>query len=150
MVISSLNIKRIINLIGFIEECLNELRSFQVMDEEEFFSDKRNPAFVESYLRRTLEAIFDIGRHILAKTCGYKELEYKKIAKEMGKKGIVTPELSEKLFMMAGYRNRMVHFYREITPAELFQIVRNNLNDIEEFLRQIRNFINAYLKETQP
>ncbi len=52
--------------------------------------------------------------------------------------------------MMAGYRNRMVHFYREITPAELFKIVRNNLNDIEEFLRQIRNFINAYLKETQP
>ncbi len=31
-------------------------------------SDRRNPAAAESYLRRSLEAIFDIGRHILAKS----------------------------------------------------------------------------------
>jgi len=146
MVISSLNIKRITDLIGFIEECLNEMRTFHGISQEEFLSDKRNPAYVESYLRRALEAVFDIGRHILTKTYGFKELEYKKIAKELGNRGIVTTELSEKLFMMAGYRNRMVHFYSEITPLELFQIVNNNLGDIEEFLRQIRKFINAYIK----
>jgi len=147
MVISSLNIKRIADLIGFIEECLNELRAFYGISQNEFLSDKRNPAYVESYLRRALEAVFDIGRHILTKTYGFKELEYKKIAKELGNRGIVTKELSEKLFMMAGYRNRMVHFYSEITPLELFQIVNNNLGDIEEFLRQIRKFIDAYIKE---
>lgn len=147
MVISSLNIKRIVDLIGFIEECLNELKIFQSISEEEFLSDKKNPAYVESYLRRTLEAMFDIGRHILAKTYGYKELEYKKIAKELGNKGVVNQELSEKLFLMAGYRNRMVHFYREITPSELFNIVRNNLTDVEEFIRQIKHFIESYSKE---
>ncbi|ODA43291.1 hypothetical protein THER_1990 [Thermodesulfovibrio sp. N1] len=147
MVISSLNIKRIADLIGFIEECLNELRTFHGISQEEFFSDKRNPAYVESYLRRALEAVFDIGRHILTKTYGFKELEYKKIAKELGNRGVVTEELSDKLFMMAGYRNRMVHFYSEITPLELFQIFNNNLGDIEEFLRQIRKFIDAYIKE---
>jgi uncharacterized protein YutE (UPF0331/DUF86 family) len=147
MVISSLNIKRIADLIGFIEECLNELRTFHGISQEEFFSDKRNPAYVESYLRRALEAVFDIGRHILTKTYGFKELEYKKIAKELGNRGVVTEELSDKLFMIAGYRNRMVHFYSEITPLELFQIFNNNLGDIEEFLRQIRKFIDAYIKE---
>ncbi|MDI1472636.1 MAG: DUF86 domain-containing protein [Thermodesulfovibrio sp.] len=142
-----MNIKRIADLIGFIEECLNELRTFHGISQEEFFSDKRNPAYVESYLRRALEAVFDIGRHILTKTYGFKELEYKKIAKELGNRGVVTEELSDKLFMMAGYRNRMVHFYSEITPLELFQIFNNNLGDIEEFLRQIRKFIDAYIKE---
>jgi len=147
MVISSLNIKRIVDLIGFIEECLSELKTFQSISEEEFLSDKRNTAYVESYLRRTLEAMFDIGRYILAKTYGYKELEYKKIAKELGNKGVVNQELSEKLFLIAGYRNRMVHFYREITPSELFNIVRNNLTDVEEFIRQIKHFIESYSKE---
>lgn len=147
MVISSLNIKRIVDLMGFIEECLSELKTYQNISEEEFLSDKRNPAYVESYLRRTLEAMFDIGRHILAKTYGYKELEYKKIAKELGKKGVVNQELSEKLFLMAGYRNRMVHFYREITPSELFNIVKNNLTDVEKFINQIKNFIESYSKE---
>lgn len=147
MVISSLNIKRIVDLIGFIEECLSELKTFQSISEEEFLSDKRNTAYVESYLRRTPEAMFDIGRYILAKTYGYKELEYKKIAKELGNKGVVNQELSEKLFLIAGYRNRMVHFYREITPSELFNIVRNNLTDVEEFIRQIKHFIESYSKE---
>ncbi len=147
MVISNLNIKRIVDLIGFIEECVIELKVFQSISEEEFFSDKRNPIYVESYLRRALEAMFDIGRHILAKTYGYKELEYKKIAKELGNKGVINLELSEKLFLMAGYRNRMVHFYREITPTELFHIVKNNLNDVEEFIRQLKHFIDSYCKE---
>lgn len=147
MVIPSLNIKRIFDLIGFIEECVTELKAFQNISEEEFFSDKRNPAYVESYLRRTFEAMFDIGRHIIAKTYGYKELEYKKIAKELGNKGVITQELSEKLLLMTGCRNRMVHFYREITPNELFHIVKHNLKDVEAFIKQIKNFIKSYSKE---
>jgi len=114
------------------------------MTEEEFFSDRKNPPFVESYLRRSLEAVFDIGRHILSKTWGFKEIEYKTIAKELGSKGVVTKELSDVLITMAGYRNRMVHFYREVTPQELYQITRDNLKDIDRFTREIASFIKNY------
>lgn len=101
MVISSLNIARLVELIRFIEDCLDELKPFSNMTEESFLSDRKNPPFVESYLRRALEAIFDIGRHILAKTHGFKELEYKAIARELGLKGVVTKETSDILYMMA-------------------------------------------------
>jgi uncharacterized protein YutE (UPF0331/DUF86 family) len=114
---------------------------------EEFLSDRKNPPFVESYLRRALEAVFDIGRHILAKTYGFKEIEYKAIAKELGEKGIVTKLLSDVLYVMAGYRNRMVHFYREVTPEELYQIVVNNLKDFESFSKEIVAFIIVYEKK---
>ncbi len=144
MVISNLNTGRVLELLRFIESCLEELRPFTKMDEEEFLTDKRNPPFVESYLRRSLEAIFDIGRHILAKTSGFKEIEYKVIAKELGRRGVVTEELSDLLFTMAGYRNRMVHFYREVTPQELYCIIRDNLKAIEKFIKQIASFIKAY------
>lgn len=144
MVISNLNTTRILQLLRFIEFCRQELKPFTEMKEEEFFSDKRNPPFVESYLRRSLEAIFDIGRHILAKISGFKEIEYKTIAKELGSKQVVTKELSAVLITMAGYRNRMVHFYREITPQELYQIAKDNLKDIERFTREIALFIKNY------
>lgn len=147
MVISNLNITRILHLLRFIESCEQELKPFSTMSEEEFFSDRKNPPFVESYLRRSLEAIFDIGRHILSKTQGFKEIEYKTIAKELGSKGVVTKELSGVLIAMAGYRNRMVHFYREVTPQELYQITRDNLNDIERFTREIASFIKNYQKK---
>ncbi len=149
MVISSLNIARILELIRFIEVCLQELKPYSRMTREEFLADRKNPPFVESYLRRGLEAVFDIGRHILAKTAGSKEIEYKAVAKELGKQGIISQELSEMIYLMAGYRNRMVHFYKEVTPEELYQIVINNLGDFERFNREIVAFIKAYEERVQ-
>lgn len=149
MVISSLNTTRILELLRFIETCLKELRPFSAMALEEFLSDRKNPPFVESYLRRSLEAVFDISRHILAKTYGFKEIEYKVIARELGKMGVVTKELSDVLYTMAGYRNRMVHFYREVAPEELYHIVVNNLKDFDSFNRGIVAFLKAYEEKTR-
>ncbi len=146
MVISNLDTARILELVRFIESCLQELKPFSAMSEEEFFSDKKNPPYVESYLRRALEAIFDIGRHILAKTLGFKEIEYKAIAKELGQKGVVTAELSDALYAMAGYRNRMVHFYREVTPQELYLIIKENLGELERFVKEMGAFLESYEK----
>jgi uncharacterized protein YutE (UPF0331/DUF86 family) len=144
MVISSLNTSRILELLRFIETCIQELKPFSGMSKGEFQSDKRNPPFVESYLRRSLEAIFDIGRHILSKTYGFREIEYKAIAKELGEREVITKELSGLLQEMAGYRNRMVHFYREVTPDELYDIVVNNLKDLDRFIKEIVTFLKAY------
>jgi uncharacterized protein YutE (UPF0331/DUF86 family) len=144
MVISSLNTSRILELLRFIETCIQELKPFSGMTKGEFQSDKRNPPFVESYLRRSLEAIFDIGRHILSKTYGFREIEYKAIAKELGEREVITKELSGLLQEMAGYRNRMVHFYREVTPDELYDIVLNNLKDLDRFIKEIVTFLKAY------
>jgi len=149
MVISNLNTARILELIRFIESCVEELKPFSRMTEKEFLSDRKNPPFVESYLRKALEAVFDIGRHILAKSYGFKEIEYKTIAKELGKRKVISEELSEVLIKMAGYRNRMVHFYREVTSEELHQIILNNMEDFNRFNREISSFINRYESERE-
>ncbi|MCL4557746.1 MAG: DUF86 domain-containing protein [Deltaproteobacteria bacterium] len=144
MVISSLNTTRILDVIRFIENCITELKPFSEMSEDMFLSEKKNPPYVESYLRRGLEAVFDIGRHILAKTSGFKEIEYKAIAKELGTKGVISQGLSDALYKMAGYRNRMVHFYREVTPHELYQVITRNLSDLERFNKEIVAFVKKY------
>lgn len=144
MVISHLNTSRILELLRFVESCVQELQPYSALSRDDFLSDKKNPPFVESYLRRALEAVFDIGRHILAKTYGSKEIEYKRIAKELHEKGVISKELSDVLFTMAGYRNRMVHFYREITPEELHDIIVKNLRDFDVFTKEIVQFLKAY------
>ena len=149
MVISNLSTVRVLELIRFIERCTEELKPFSKMNEKDFLSDKKNPPYVESYLRKSLEAVFDIGRHILAKSYGFKEIEYKTIARELGNRKIISEELSEVLIKMAGYRNRMVHFYREITPEELHQIILNNMEDFNRFNREISSFINRYESERE-
>jgi uncharacterized protein YutE (UPF0331/DUF86 family) len=45
---------------------------------------------------------------------------------------------------MAGYRNRMVHFYHEITPDELFNICATQLGDIERIADAYRRWVNEH------
>lgn len=144
MVISKLNTHKIEKNISIIQEFLIELKKFATMSLEEFLSDKRNPSSAESYLRRSLEAIFDIGRHILAKTYGLKELEYKDIARQLGEKSIVEKDYSKILVKMAGYRNRMVHLYHEVSSEEIYYILQNHLNDLEKFISAIVLFMEKY------
>ena len=80
---------------------------------------------------------------------GLKELEYKKVATELGQRGVVAGEYSETLLKMAGYRNRMVHLYHEIGPAEIYDIIQNHLADIDRFIAEIVRYLEDYRK-SQP
>lgn len=144
MVIARLNLNKIEKNLSLIQEFLIELKKLASISIEGFLSDKRNPASAESYLRRSLEALFDIGRHILAKTYGFKELEYKEIARQLGEKEIVQRDYAKTLIKMAGYRNRMVHLYNEITPEEIYHILKEHLSDIERFISEIARFLEKY------
>lgn len=145
MVISNLNIKLIEDRLGFINEAIAKLKRLSTYKEEEFLKED-NPAIAESYLKRSLEAVFDIGRHIIAKTAGKAIVEYKEIAKALGDKGILSSYCSKSLILMAGYRNRLIHFYNEIEDRELYTILKEGLTDIERFVKEIRGFIIALKK----
>ena len=149
MVISKLNLNKLQRNLNLIGEFLEKLRKLSRISREDFLADERNPAATESFLRRCIEAIFDIGRHILSKSFAVKSLEYKEIARELGEKGIVTQGYSEILIKIAGYRNRLVHFYEEITNKELYDILQNNLGDIERFLKEMEVFLRKYKKQVR-
>jgi uncharacterized protein YutE (UPF0331/DUF86 family) len=148
MVISKLNFNKIQDNLNLIGEFLEKLKRLLKLTKDEFLSDERNPAATESFLRRCIEAIFDVGRHILSKSFSFKSLEYKEVAKELGEKGIVSEEYSQTLIKMAGYRNRMVHFYKEILAQELYDILQTELKDIEKFLKEIETFLRKYKNQT--
>ena len=147
MVISNLNIKLIEDRLGIINKFIAKLKRLSCLNEKDFLDDD-TPAIAESYIRRSLEALFDIGRHIIAKTAGKGIVEYKDIANALGDMGIITKEHAERLRLMAGYRNRLVHFYHEVTDKELYLILKNNLTDIEDFVKLIKAFIEEYRQQT--
>jgi uncharacterized protein YutE (UPF0331/DUF86 family) len=87
---------------------------------EVFASDKRNIWSAESCLRRSLWALMDLGRHILAKGYGHGVSEYKEIASMLEEVGVLSDREGAELRTLASYRNRIVHFYHEISEKELF------------------------------
>jgi len=140
-----LNIAMLTGRIEIIRVALSHLKELGNLQRAEFLEDYKNPASAETFIRHCLEAIFDIGRHILAKS-GKVRLthEYKDIARGLGESGVISKPLMNKLMEMAGYRNRIVHFYHEITDEELYEILQNDLKDIEQFVNQIGKFIKKY------
>ena len=131
---------------SWVFEMINSLRELPIENKAEFLRNKHYIAAAESYLRRSLEALFDVGRHILAKRFAYPAAEYKEIAKGLSDKKVIVGDQVELMRKMAGYRNRMVHFYHEITPEELHEICINHLDEIKLLLDRLLQWI----KENKP
>jgi uncharacterized protein YutE (UPF0331/DUF86 family) len=106
------------------------------------FEQETNFALAQFYLRQVLEGIFHIGSHILSRFPGSRSTEYKEIALQLGEVGIVEKRFAKtSLKEMAGYRNRLTHFYADVTQEELFNIINNKLADVEIFLSAIKNLV---------
>jgi len=128
--------------LALITDCLRQLSRHAAVKRADFLGDKDRVAAAESYLRRALEATFDVGRHILARSGGADmAAEYKGIARALGARGIVSPELANALVSMAGYRNRLVHLYHLVQEEELFEIIQNDLKDLTAFVSEIATFL---------
>ena len=80
MMLSSVRIEIVAEKISYIRNMVEAIRSLPLSSYDDFAADARNAAAAESYLRRALEALFDLGRHILAKAFATAPAEYKQIA----------------------------------------------------------------------
>lgn len=129
---------------AWVRSMLAELDRLPLASLDQFLSDRRNPAAAESFLRRALEGLLDLGRHILSKGFGEGVVEYKKVAERLAENGVLTAETGRRLVEMAGYRNRLVHFYDEPTHQELFQICTGRRADVEVVVDEIVGWLRQH------
>lgn len=92
----------VLEWLSWIERMLVGIRGLPLDSLEDFTADPRTPAAAESYLRRCLEALLDLGRHILAKGFGRAISEYRAIARELQEVGVLSPAEAASLREMAG------------------------------------------------
>lgn len=121
---------------------LELLRKLSAYPLEQFAREDYHFDVAKLHLREALEGVFHIGAHILSRLNGGRGTEYKDIAKKLGELGIVEKEFANSaLARMAGYRNRLTHFYAEIKPEELYGILHHDLGDFNMFLGAVKNVL---------
>lgn len=127
--------------IRLIEQHLGRLEAMKNLSVNRL-SDDTNFAATAWNLRSALESTFDICAHLLSRIPGVRVSEYKEMALEMGKQGIVSKEFADgPLHQMAGYRNRLTHFYFEVAPPEMYDIIQNHLEDFRTFMGHIKKLL---------
>ena len=104
-------------------------------------ADRRNIWAAEACLRRALEALLDLGHHICAKGFGLGVSEYGEIGSRLEGFGALSAQEAHLLRLLAGYRNRLVHFYHEVTPDELYELCRDHLGDVEVVVNAYRKWL---------
>jgi uncharacterized protein YutE (UPF0331/DUF86 family) len=128
--------------ISYIEDSLRSLERFKEISYEQFHSNSDNFRIAFYDLHRALEAVLDIGSHILSRIPGARPSSYKDIPRLLEKHKIVPSSFAvDQLMKMAGYRNRMVHFYGEIAEREIYNIIQEELQDFYAFCRYINDVL---------
>ena len=128
--------------VSYIEDSLKSLERFKGISYEEFHSNSDHFRIAFYDLHRALEAIMDIGSHILSRIPGARPSSYKDIPRLLEKNKIIPSDFANhQLTKMAGYRNRMVHFYGEITEQEIYSIIQEELEDFYAFCGQIEEIL---------
>lgn len=135
----SVDLKVVGDRLQIVVTCLSDLRGIPKGSFDEFLSDRRNPLASDAALRRALEALFDVARHLLAKGKGLAGLEYREVATLAREHGLIQDAgLADRFHAMAGYRSRLPHHYEKVTELELFGIVSQHLGDIEAIAESLR------------
>lgn len=49
--------------------------------------------------------------------------------------------MAEKLADMAKFRNMLVHIYWKIDDKKVYEIMKKNILDLEEFVEEVRNYV---------
>jgi uncharacterized protein YutE (UPF0331/DUF86 family) len=130
--------------VAWVRKMLGGIRSLPLSSFQQFMSDPRTPAAAESHLRRALEALLDLGRHILAKGFALAPAEYKEVANQLAQMGVLSEQDADLLRKMAGYRNRMVHFYHEMSEDEIYGICTREVKDVDSVLDGLLRWIGGH------
>ncbi|GAB4450012.1 MAG: DUF86 domain-containing protein [Anaerolineales bacterium] len=127
--------------LGWVKRMVAEIHALPLNSKTDFLQDSRNIWTAESCLRRALEAIFDLGRHIAAKGFGEAVTEYKEIASVLHRQNVISSDDLLLMQKLAGYRNRLMHFYHDVGEEELFEICSSRLRDVERLADVLRGWL---------
>lgn len=124
-----------------LDEYLGILRGLQRYSFDEFVSRPEVYGSVERFLQLSIEAVTDIGNHVIADLSLGMINWYRDVPTILAKKGYISLELREKWIRMIGFRNTLVHDYVEIDRRIVYAVLQEGLDDLEALGRALAEFL---------
>ena len=119
-----------------IVTCVSELR--RLARPEAMRHDVREERFVEHTLQLAAQAALDVASHIVSDESLGEPQANRELFDLLARGGFIDAELAQRLSLMAGFRNVLVHGYDEVDIAIVEDIVKNRLDDLLHFVDVIQ------------
>ena len=123
-----------------LEEYINDLAEYQDLNLEKLTNDKILFRYLERTLHLAVEAVLDIGSHIISDERLGNPKFNSQIIEILAENNIIKENVSNYI-EMTKFRNIIVHDYAEIDPEILLMIIKNNLKDLKAIFKWYRDYI---------
>lgn len=125
---------KILVKLSFLQDNIKKLEELKQLSQEEFLEDFRNIYSTKYLLHTSIEAMLDISNHIVARNKWSKIESNRDSFEALYKNGIIPKEYIDRFFLMAKFRNRIVHMYIDIDDKVIYNILQNNIEDLKIFI----------------
>jgi len=136
-----INIEVVTRLFTEMELALTKLRSSSELPLETFLSDSKYHDSAKYNLIVAVESLIDLCNHVIAQEKLGKPEDYADVFRIIGSKLALKDDFIKRLEKMAKFRNLVVHLYWKVDNAEVYSIVRNNLDDFEVIKKALREYL---------
>lgn len=137
------NVDRIRQIIGEVNSSLHKLSKYSSLTEEEFLASEDKVDSAKYNLIVAIEGAIDICNHIVARTGGRAPSDHADCFAVLGELDMFSPEFIEKLKSMAKFRNLLVHLYWKVDNEKVFQILKEDIQDIKNYIKEIGKIISV-------
>lgn len=127
---------------------VRRLAAITAAGKERFIADEDLHLKGERCLHLCLQAILDVGTHIVAAETLERPAGYEEVVPALARAGVLGRDLADRLRGVAGLRNILVHDYLKVDHGLLFANVEAGLSDFEAFAAAIDTFLGR--GEAQP
>lgn len=131
----------VLNRIKHLEDNITYLEKIKKYDKKTFSSTQDIYYRFERALHLALEAVLDLGNHLIADQNLETPDSNRDIFRILFENEIIGNELKESLIKMAGFRNILVHDYLDLDRELEYEIIKNNIDDIKEFMRVVLKYL---------
>jgi len=128
-------------ILSSLNEALEHLKRKQNITFEMYEKDKDIQAIVERKLETAIQGCIDIGNHIIAQQDLGSPSDYGEIFLILTQNDIIGSEQGKILTKMAGFRNILIHEYRDILSEKVYDVLQNKLSDFYNFAKSILDYI---------
>lgn len=129
-----------------IRDNLLVLKKLARMAKSVFTDHPESIAAAERLLQVSIEAMLDIGNHLIGVHGWAAPSEYRDVFIALADHRVLSKRMLPRYLAMVGMRNRLVHVYDDINPATLHQILRDDLADIEKYVVSVLRFVRTRKK----
>jgi uncharacterized protein YutE (UPF0331/DUF86 family) len=124
-----------------LDEYLSILYNLRKYSFDDFTRDPERYGSAERFLHLSIEAILDMGNHVIADLDIGIVNWYSDIPAILEKNGYIDSHMEKELLQMIGFRNTLVHDYLEIDRRIVYDILQNHLKDIEKIKQIFAQFL---------